>query len=159
MKRSPMSPRRTPMARTAFVSAGVVSADPKPRRGRLGTVTARLAASRRLLGTNQGIVLDRDDHRCILCGSPTGLQVHHRLPRGAGGSSRNPAIHSPSNMVALCADDHAWVESHRDDARDMGLLVRRGQNPEVLPVLSVYGWVLLLPDGTRRPVTVEGVES
>ena len=48
------------------------------------------------------------------------LQVHHRLPRGRGGT------HDPDLLVTLCLIHHAEVESHRERAYSCLLLVRTG---------------------------------
>lgn len=51
--------------------------------------------------------------------APTGrLEVHHRLPRGRGGSNER------ENLVTLCPGHHRWVETNRAAAYDLGLLVR-----------------------------------
>lgn len=38
----------------------------------------------------------RDGFRCALCDSTDGLQIHHVVPRGVGGSN------SPMNLICLC---------------------------------------------------------
>lgn len=50
------------------------------------------------------------------CGWP--LDVHHKLPRGRGGSNDH------ENLVTLCRPHHAWVESNRTAAYELGLLIR-----------------------------------
>lgn len=71
--------------------------------------------------------LERDGHQCQAaahgltsdCTLPwLGLEVHHRLPRGRGGSNHW------WNLVTLCAGHHRWCESNRDEAYDLGLLTR-----------------------------------
>lgn len=68
-------------------------------------------------------VLERDGHRCVLCGSDGNLRVHH-LRRVADGGSNDD-----KNLVTLCDDCH--LEHHRaeeeareieEDAEDMLLL-------------------------------------
>lgn len=54
------------------------------------------------------------DHQCD---GP--VQVHHRLPRGAGGSRQKLPL------ATLCMWAHQWVEKNREQARNLGLLVRR----------------------------------
>ena len=49
-----------------------------------------------------------------------GVQVHHVMPRSAGGT-RGP--HGP--LITLCLGHHAFVESHRGMAAQLGLLIRR----------------------------------
>lgn len=39
----------------------------------------------------------RDGFRCALCDSTEGLQIHHVVPRGVGGS-----VDSPMNLICLC---------------------------------------------------------
>lgn len=79
------------------------------------------------------IVLSRDESACFRCGSGIrarmrGLDwsIHHRRPRGAGGS-RLPWVNRPANLLTLCGSGvtgcHGWVESNRDRAREEGFLV------------------------------------
>lgn len=91
------------------------------------------------------LVLDRAENLCERCGK-AGEQIHHRLPRGAGGTS-DPEINSPSNLIVLCSTCHAWIESNRSASYDLGLLVRRGQNPADVPVFLFGETVLLTPEG------------
>ena len=48
-------------------------------------------------------VYARDGYRCALCDGSTGLQIHHAIPRGQGGSD---SLH---NLITLCAKCHAEV--------------------------------------------------
>jgi 5-methylcytosine-specific restriction enzyme A len=101
--------------------------------------------------TTRELVLERDSG-CVLCGKgPYGLQVHHRKPRRMGGSG-DPAINAPSNLVSLCAEDHAWVESSREEALDMGLLLHDHDDPREVPVVhKLYGSVFLLDEAPQDP--------
>lgn len=87
---------------------------------------------------------------CQRCGGPGPVQCHHRRPRGKGGTSEARAGY-PSNGIALCRPCHDWVESHRAQALDLGLLVRQGADPAEVPVwlLLPYGrhWYRLLDTG------------
>lgn len=78
-------------------------------------------------------VYERDAFRCVFCTGGTSLQIHHRRPRGMGGS-RDPQTNSLANLLLLCEDCHAWVESHREQALELGLLVRQGVDPASVPV-------------------------
>lgn len=72
-------------------------------------------------------VLLRCAGRCERCGisiANVPADVHHRRPRGMGGT-RDPEIHSPSNLVVICRGCHGWVESHRSEAMHDGWLVPR----------------------------------
>lgn len=87
-----------------------------------------------ILARSHEIVRDRDKW-CILresmmsaCSGP--VQHHHRRPRGMGGASRSLSIHSAANLVLLCAEHHAWVESNRIRARGIGLLLGVEDLPE-----------------------------
>jgi hypothetical protein len=51
------------------------------------------------------------------CGGP--LDVHHRIPRGSGGG-RDYFV-----FARLCRRHHQWVEDNREEARKLGLLVRK----------------------------------
>ena len=53
-------------------------------------------------------VLDRDGHRCVAagCGSARFLEVHHRRPRGHGGTN------DLDNLVTLCAGCHRATHRH-----------------------------------------------
>jgi 5-methylcytosine-specific restriction enzyme A len=77
----------------------------------------------------------RSRMRCERCGRSVifgGGEIHHRQPRGMGGS-RRPETNDPANLVMLCDDCHRWVESNRREAYRTGWLVRRGQNPADVP--------------------------
>ena len=75
-------------------------------------------------------VRERDGHTCQAsahgltspCGehwtNPEGFDVHHKLPRGRGGSNHQ------HNLITLCPRHHRWVERHRDDACELGLMTR-----------------------------------
>ena len=61
------------------------------------------------LGGEQGrlkrAALDRDDWRCVRCGSPLRLEMHHCRPLDKGGP------HTLDNVLMLCADCH--IDAHR----------------------------------------------
>jgi 5-methylcytosine-specific restriction protein A len=92
----------------------------------------------------RGLVMARDGGRCRRCGA-IGEQIHHRLPRGMGGT-RDKKINSPANLVVLCAGCHREIESDRLDAYDTGWLVRRGFNPAEQYVIDASGRMLMLLD-------------
>lgn len=100
--------------------------------------------------TTRDKVLERDSG-CLICGAgPYGLQVHHRKPRRMGGR-KVPGINSPANLISLCPTDHAWVESSRAEALEMGLLVSEHDDPAQVPVTHRdYGSVFLTDDGDYR---------
>lgn len=105
----------------------------------------------RLSAKLRAAVLDRDGHRCVRCGIALDqawtYSIHHRTPRGMGGSKR---ANTMPNLITLCGSGvtlcHGWIESHRDAARDLGYLVRRGHDPATTPVLIAGRGLVLLDD-------------
>lgn len=87
-------------------------------------------------------VYERDHLRCRRCGK-LGESIQHRIPRGMGGS-KDPKINALSNLVMVCGDGtrgcHGWIESHRTAAYRTGWLVHRTEDPEDVPVESVWGY-------------------
>lgn len=152
MKRSPMPQRRSQLQRSTDLrrtSASALAAKgvKKPR-------TKRLTDSEKLFTANRLLVLARDGGRCFLC-SAAASDVHHRVPRGSGGSSRNPEIHSPSALISLCRACHSKIETRREWALGEGLLVSRGTDPADTPVKGLDGWQRLLADGTKTCVDLQ----
>ena len=66
-----------------------------------------------------------------------------------GGSSAADTNRA-SNIVRLCSGDHVWVERHRTEALELGLLVRQGADPAAVPVVLTYGRVFLDDAGGWR---------
>ena len=95
------------------------------------------------------LVRQRDRDRCRRCDGPY-QQIHHRKPRGMGGT-RDPAINDPANLVCLCADDHHWIETHRAEARADGWLVSQWGDPAATPIIINHLPVWLTPDGLSHP--------
>lgn len=108
------------------------------------------------------LVLARDRHCCRRCAMTlhgqrgTDWVIHHRRPRGMGGT-RRVDTNSPANLVALCTRCHVWIESYRDESRRDGWLVSQHDDPERVPLqVGAYGddwtrtrWVYLLVDGSE----------
>jgi 5-methylcytosine-specific restriction endonuclease McrA len=98
-------------------------------------------------------VLDRDAHCCCRCGGGlhgtrgVDYSLHHRKRRSQGGDN------SPANLVSLCghgtAGCHGWTHAEPELARDVGLLVRRNDNPLATPVAhGLHGHVFLTVHGS-----------
>lgn len=98
------------------------------------------------------LIRQRADNRCEVCGTRmlTYGQIHHRRPRGMGGTRRKDAS-SPSNGLYVHPDCHARIESNRKRAAYLGWLVGWGRDVESAEVRLWDGWFLLLPDGSRLP--------
>lgn len=98
-------------------------------------------------------VLERDEHQCVRCTHPHGLQVHHRRPRGAGGTSRPEIAYGMANLVTLCLHCHEETESRRENARRFGYLVPSTHLPASVPIwLGPREWCLLTDAGEVIPV-------
>lgn len=96
----------------------------------------------------------RDGAHCVRCARnvvnyPSSL--HHRKPRGMGGS-RDPRSFDPRNLVLVCGSGttgcHGWIESHRDVARSEGWLLRSLDDLDQ-PLITLCGTeIRLYADGT-----------
>lgn len=95
-------------------------------------------------------ILERDDGRCLRCGG-LAADIHHRRPRGRGGTSDDAISFGPANLVALCRKDHELVHTRpRDAGYPSGLLVHSWENPEKVPVILGGVTIWLRPDGTTE---------
>lgn len=88
-----------------------------------------------------------------------GWSLHHRQPRGMGGS-KAVYVNLPGNLLVLCGSGttgcHGWVEANRERALDTGLLVSRLSRvlPVQVPVL-LSDVVYLLDDFGGKTVMKE----
>ncbi|MBF6374499.1 HNH endonuclease [Nocardia farcinica] len=111
------------------------------------------APRRRYTGATPAVLMlvkSRAGGRCERCAAPipTTAEVHHRIPRGMGGT-RDPRVNRPSALVVLCPQCHRRIESYREKARLDGWLVRRTSNPTEVAIESrLHGRVLLADDGS-----------
>ena len=97
-------------------------------------------------------IRERDGYQCQHCGRGVNPgEVHHRRPRGMGGS-KNPNANAPSRLVLLCGDSHRWIEANREEARSQGFLLGPGDDAEEIPILAFDGVRYVLRDDlTRTP--------
>lgn len=93
------------------------------------------------------IIKARAQYMCECCNLLPGEQIHHLLPRRAGGT-RRPEINLPSNLVFLAAECHARIEGNRAQALTDGFLRSDGMNQLRKPVKLWYGLVRLTDDDT-----------
>ena len=109
-------------------------------------------------------VKNRSGGLCERCWLRSAKEVHHRTPRGQGGSRNNSRINRCDNLVHLCSPCHrSEVEMDRDQARRDGWLWPRGEfdRGEVRAVrlgsASMTGgrFVLLTPDGRYEDLPPE----
>lgn len=97
------------------------------------------------------LVIARDGG-CVLCGSYEWMHIHHRKPRRLGGRRRHPEINDVTNLVVLCGSHHEWVESRRQEARELGLLLAESDDPAQVPVAHWWrGHVYLTARGWYEP--------
>ena len=98
-------------------------------------------------------ILARANGGCELCHFHHPEQIHHRRPRGAGGS-KAADTNQAANGLALCAECHRMVESDRVAALANGWLVRQGFDPAEVPVVLRGMWAVLTVEGkVFRPPT------
>lgn len=81
------------------------------------------------------------------------VQIHHRRPRGAGGS-KAADTNLASNLLDLCLEDHDWIEHNRTAAKALGLLLPSRSCPAEEPVETRHAPVPVLLDGTGAWKTV-----
>jgi hypothetical protein len=105
------------------------------------------------------MVMQRALSQCEKCGMPLSgdFSIHHRKPRGMGGT-RDKDINNHSNLLLLCGSGttgcHGWVESHRLNSYERGLLLHRAEHPAETPYQDDRGsWWTLSADGTRTRIT------
>lgn len=93
------------------------------------------------------LVEKRDGRCCVVCGRGGLVHLHHRRPSRADGS-RDPRVHAAANLVTVCAGCHRRIHGRPAWARDAGLLLRAGADPEAVPVrVHGRGLVRLNDDG------------
>lgn len=77
--------------------------------------------------------------RCGISVVHAARSIHHRQPRGAGGT-RGREAHRLSLLVLLCGSGttgcHGWVESNRSEARELGWLISKFEpvDPQSIPL-------------------------
>ena len=99
------------------------------------------------------VIKTRAANRCELCGSRLiGGHIHHRQPRGMGGSRHNVAKGSPANGLWIHPGCHMTIEMSRSQALENGWLVRQSDDPTQVPVRLWDFWWLLADDGTMTKV-------
>lgn len=104
-------------------------------------------------------VYERDAMRCQRCRRPVyqvgAWSVHHRQPRGMGGTRHG--AHRLSVLVLVCGTGttgcHGWIESNRAAARELGWLISKFDpaDPQTIPLRwpDVPTATCLLDDGTK----------
>lgn len=59
------------------------------------------------------------------------------------GGSKNELLHLPANLILLCGSGvtgcHGWVESNRNEARELGFLIQKVESAQDIPFLDTNG--------------------
>ena len=93
----------------------------------------------------------RSKERCEVCTAYAfHPQIHHRKPRGMGGS-KDPVVGSAANGIWVHPACHSKIESQRSWAFDHGYLVRQSEDPRYIPIKIGGLWYLLDDQGERKP--------
>lgn len=90
------------------------------------------------------IVAERSGGLCEVCRVERATQMHHRRPRGMGGS-RLSKTHQPSMLLHVGDGCHAWIERNRQVSLAEGWLLRQSESDR--PVRTWMGFVVLDDDG------------
>lgn len=107
------------------------------------------------------LVVVRDLGCCVRCGRHVahlergrGWSIHHRRPRGTGGTSLL-WVNLPANLVVLCGSGttgcHGWIESHRTAAIEAGWLISQNGRLRAVDVPLTHvtlGRVFLTDEGS-----------
>ena len=117
--------------------------------------------------TREAVAL-RAHYQCERCYTPVHGQasVHHRRPRRMGGTKRSDS-NEPANLLLLCGSGttgcHGWVESHRRQSLDDGIILYDRDIPAEHPFKDGHGnWWILDNQGAKHssnPRAESGVGS
>ncbi|MGZ9830173.1 HNH endonuclease, partial [Tsukamurella ocularis] len=112
------------------------------------------------------MIIERSGSVCELCGALPADQVHHRRPRGLGGTS-DPTVNRAANGLAVCRWCHDVIEGRsvehpqlgrvrgsRAESERKGWLISRlsPDGPDEVPVWTAVGWVQLSDGGEKRRI-------
>lgn len=98
--------------------------------------------------STRNAIRQRAGSRCEVCGLPADLaQIHHRRPRGMGGTKRRESG-GAANGLLLHPACHERIERNRAAALENGWLVSQTADPAEVPVRLWDGWALLNPAGS-----------
>ena len=100
------------------------------------------------------MVAERAGWRCEICGKGvTSPQIHHRRPRGMGGTKRKNSA-SPANALFLDMECHTDVEKNRYVAIVNGWVLSQSDDPSEKKFRHHEGWKYLTDEGGYLKVTL-----
>lgn len=164
-----------------------LAAEPKPRRSYYNQDTVRVVVAALLSGATtlqQGCrdigcdpkylhkkawaaakkaVHERDSGQCQFpeCTVTGALDCHHRITRGAGGSSNPLVAYFIANLISLCREHHKWCTENPLRATGWGLVIPHAMvhDPSYVMVQTRDGLLFLDPDGGRTLVAPPDQEA
>lgn len=103
-------------------------------------------------------VYERDDHKCVRCGSIDNLSFQHRRSVGMGGAGKKAAPLTPADGVAACVSCNARFEADLQlEALERGWKVPRSTPVPCDRIPFFHGtraiWVLPDCDGGCKPLS------
>lgn len=118
------------------------------------------------------LILARSQGQCEIMSQVCSFHVsdvHHRRPRGMGGTNE-PSANLASNGIAVCRRCHMWTESQRTWALENGFILKQGMtDPQEAAIWwrcnrTDFGnaakvWCLLLNDGSRKIIGNEDITT
>lgn len=94
-------------------------------------------------------LMKRSSGVCEVCGNARAEEMHHRRPRGMGGSKRTET-NTASAGIHICSACHSMIERHRNIAMLCGWLVSQYEDePASVPVMYRGDLVRLDDDGGK----------
>jgi 5-methylcytosine-specific restriction enzyme A len=96
-------------------------------------------------------ILSRDGECCVRCHYPA-CDVHHRKPKGMGGTSDEEVAFGLANLISLCRECHSYIHAHPAESYKLGYLVRSWDNPELVKIETNLGSLEIRSDGTFEQI-------
>lgn len=101
------------------------------RGGSLRSRSPRTAGRREAIAEASVQALERDRYRCQAvglvaheCSERRGVDPHHLISKGAAPE----LVAEVANLVAVCRRAHDWIGDHPEEARELGLYGRWGDD-------------------------------
>jgi 5-methylcytosine-specific restriction protein A len=88
------------------------------------------------------LVLARDGEKCLRCLAPA-VDVHHRRPKGMGGTGNKYIALGMANLVSLCRDCHTEIHTQPELGYRTGFLLHSWEDPAEIPLVIKPGTFLV----------------